>query len=116
MIEIIVSKISGPGEPMATAVAGYTSISLSWSAPSDSVVTSYQVEWSSNQCPDDAMQKEAGISNAATSYSIPDLRPGSSYNVSVSAINSAGATSSNVVTLATEEAGNNNCGSAVATH
>ena len=104
-IEVIIFKNPGPDEPVATAMAGSnTSISLSWSAPSGSVVTSYQVEWSSNQCPDDLVQKEVDVSTA-TSYSIPGLRPGTSYNVSVSAINSAGATSSNTVTLATQEAG-----------
>ena len=96
---------------MATVMAG--SSTPSWSAPSDSVVTSYQVEWSSNQCPDYLVQEKVDISNTGISYSIPGLRPGTSYNVSVSAINSAGATSSNAVTLVTEEAGNNICGSAL---
>ena len=73
------------------------SISLSWSVPSDSVVTSYEVMWKADEMKDEGNK----TITESTKYTISDLRQGTSYSITVSAINSAG-TSTNAVTAQTE--------------
>ena len=85
-----------------------TAISISWSVPDGSVVTSYEVEWRSNQCPDDYISYNATtLSDETTSYELSHLRAGTSYNISVKAINLAGITSGDLVNTTTEEIGKN---------
>ena len=85
-----------------------TAISISWSVPDGSVVTSYGVEWSSNQCPDDlTAYNTTTLSGENTNYELSHLRPGTSYNISVKAVNLAGLTFSDLATTKTEEIGKN---------
>ena len=90
-----------PGQPSVN-VTSTTSISLSWSVPSGSVVDSYEVMWTSEECPDDVDEGSATITDGSTSYTIESLREGSSYTITVTATNSAGTTPSDSET-ATEE-------------
>ena len=85
-----------------------TAISITWSVPNGSVVTSYEVEWSSNQCPDDLIvYNTTTLSGENTNYELSHLRPGTSYNIFIKAINLAGITSSDLATTKTEEIGKN---------
>ena len=96
-----------PGQPSvgvdSTAVTP-TSIFLFWSVPSDSVVDSYEVMWTSDECPDDV--DEGSTTTSETSYIIEGLREGTRYTITVSATNSAGTSPSDSVTAETEELGN----------
>ena len=93
-----------PGQPSVTVTSTTaTSISLSWSVPSGSVVDSYVVMWTSEECPDDADEGSAAITDGSTSYTIERLREGSSYTITVTATNSAGTAPSDSETAETEE-------------
>ena len=80
-----------------------TSVFLCWSIPSGSVVTSVEVKWFSDQCLSKLDEGSVIASNTSTNYTIPHLRAGTSYNITVSAINSAGTSPSHRVTVVTEE-------------
>ena len=88
--------------PTATA----TSISLSWSDPDGSEVTSYEVMWqrdTSVGCPGG---DEDSDTITDTSYDITGLEEDSSYSITVRASNTAGSSEdSNTVTAMTLEAG-----------
>ena len=75
-------------------------ISLSWSVPSDSVVTSYEVVWISDDCPGGVAKGSA--TTTGTNYTIA-LRGATTYNITVSATNSAGTSNSDTVTAETRE-------------
>ena len=93
-----------PGQPSVNVTSTtVTTISLSWSVPSGSVVDSYVVMWSSEECPDDVDEGSATISNDTTSHTIESLREGSSYTITVTATNSAGTAPSDSETAETEE-------------
>ena len=87
-----------------------SSISLSWSVPNGSVVTSYEVMWISNDCLEDEgsanslIDAKDNATTLGTSYII-DLRPGNVYYITVSATNSAGTSSSDRATAKTDELG-----------
>ena len=72
-----------------TSVAA-RSISLSWSVPSGSVVTSYEVEWQRDTSGDCSDQDEDSATVTDTSYDILGLNGGSGYTVTVTASNNAG--------------------------
>ena len=96
--------MSVPGQPSVNVDSTTaTTISLSWSVPSGSVVTSYEVMWSSEECPDDVDEGSATITDSSTSYTIESLREGSSYTITVTATNSAGTEPSDSETAETEE-------------
>ena len=80
-----------------------TSVFLTWSVPSGSVVTCLEVKWSTDQCLSKLDEGSVIASNTSTTYTIPHLRAGISYNITVSAINSAGTSPSHRVTVVTEE-------------
>ena len=67
-----------------------TSISLSWTI-TGSEVDSYEVMWTSDECPDDVDEDSGTITE--TSYIIEGLREGTRYTITVSATNSAGTSS-----------------------
>ena len=93
-----------PGQPSITVSSTtVTTISLSWSVPSGSLVTSYEVMWTSEECPDDIDKGSATITDGSTSYTIESLREGSSYTITVTATNSAGTGPSDSETAETEE-------------
>ena len=82
-----------------------TSITISWSISSDSVVDSYEVMWSSEQCPNDVDEGDTIINDGSTAtYTINNLRGGTSYNITVTATNAAG-TSDDTITVKTMEGG-----------
>ena len=96
--------MSVPGQPSVNVDSTTaTSISLSWSVPSGSVVTSYEVMWTSEECPDDVDEGSVTITDSSTSYTIEGLREGSSYTITVTATNSAGTGPSDSETAETEE-------------
>ena len=93
-----------PGQPSITTVNPSTSsISLSWSVPSGSVVTSYIVIWTSEECPGGVLG--GSDTGSYTSHNITGLRGGTTYTITVAATNSAGTSSSNSMTGETEEYG-----------
>ena len=69
-----------------TSIAA-TSISLSWSVPSDSVVTSYEVMWRET---DSGSTEMTSGSLTDTSYTIEQLDSTTIYTVTVTATNQAG--------------------------
>ena len=72
-----------------------TTVSISWTISTDSVVKSYVVEWDGGS--DDTLL------NTTTSYTITGLEEGSSYSITVTAVNVAGSTDSDTVTVTTPE-------------
>ena len=83
-----------------------TTISLSWSVASGTV-DSYEVLWETDttrECPD-GDEGNVTITNGSTSYTIMKLKKGNRYNITVTATNVAGSTTSSIVTAMTVEAG-----------
>ena len=91
---------------MAVDTTTATSISLSWTS-AGAEVDSYEVMWTSHECPDDVDEGSATISE--TSYIIEGLREGTRYTITVSATNSAGTSPSGTVTGGTQELGTLMC-------
>ena len=87
-----------PGRPRVSVnEITATSISLSWSVPSDSVVTSYEVVWGETET-------ETEISSgrlSSTSYTIERLGISTMYNTTVRATNIAGTTHSLPIIIST---------------
>ena len=95
------SYLAVPGQPgVIVDNVTTTSISISWIVPDGSVVTSYEVMWTS----DDIMEDEGNvtITNDSTNHIISDLRRDVSYIITVNATNSVGTSSSDIVTVQTE--------------
>ena len=83
-----------------------TSISLSWSVPSGSVVTSYEVMWqrdTSGDCSDEDEDSHT-TADGSTNHEIMGLEEDSTYSITVRAMNDAGS-SEVTVTVMTLEAG-----------
>ena len=100
----------GPGQPSVTVVTTTaTIISLSWSVPSGSVVTSYEVMWqrdTSVGCSDEDEGSTTIYTNAiSTTHAISGLEEDSLYRITVTAVNSFASIVSETVTVMTEEAG-----------
>ncbi|CAI7989305.1 Tyrosine-protein phosphatase Lar [Geodia barretti] len=93
-----VTLVPLPGQPTVSVNAiTATSISLSWSIPSDSVVTSYEVVW-------EEAGTETGTSSErlnATKYTIKQLDFSTIYNTTVGAKNIAGTTNSLPIIIST---------------
>ena len=109
MVYDILSSV--PGQVMLNEVSTTTatSISLSWSVPTDSVVTQYLVEWqrdTSVGCTDEDQANTTITDGSTVSYDIPGLEENSRYMMTVTVSNSAGtAPVSNTVTAVTLVAG-----------
>ena len=73
-----------------------TSISLSWSVPSGSVVTSYEVMW---QALSDGGGSGTSGSITSTSHSIQELESNTVYSVTVTVTNAAGSTVSQPIII-----------------
>ena len=72
-----------------------TSISLSWSVPSGSVVTSYEVMWRALSRGDEANDDRGSgtivvVLRTSTSYTIQELKSLTIYNITLTVINAAG--------------------------
>ena len=79
-----------------------TSISLSWSVPSGSVVTSYEVTWQALSSGDQANNDgDSGTSGSitSTSYTIQELESNTVYSVTVTVTNVAGSTVSQPIII-----------------
>ena len=88
-----------PGQPSVNVTSiTSTSISLSWSVPSGSVVTSYEVMWRALSSNDD---RESGTSGSitSTSHSIQELESNTVYSVTVTVTNVAGSTVSQTIII-----------------
>ena len=100
IIHLFLYSVRLPGQPSAkvTSVAA-TSISLSWSVPSGSVVTSYEVVWGESKA-------ETGMSSGSlntTSYTIHNLDSSTLYKTIVRATNIAGTTDSTPIIISTSK-------------
>ena len=105
-----VSVIPVPGQPSVSVTSTTpTTISLSWSVPSGSVVTSYEVMWQrdTSACPgDDEGSMSVTTTDISTSRTITVEQEDSDYIITVTAVNAAGSSAaSNTVTAMTGEAG-----------
>ena len=88
-----------PGQPSVSVTSiTATSVSLSWSVPSDSVVTSYEVMW--RETDSGATEMTSG-SLTDTSYTIEQLDSTTTYTITVTATNQAGNTSSLPIIIST---------------
>ena len=97
------SLITVPDKPVIVSnQTTETTISISWSVPSGSVVEQYEVEWSSHQCPDGQVET---VTRNSSDFTVSNLWPETNYTISVSAINSAGRSTSDNQTLQTLEMG-----------
>ena len=99
-----------PGQPSVHVVTTTaTFITISWSVPSGSVVTSYEVMWqrdTSVGCSDeDEGSSTINTDHITTNYNISGLEEGSLYRITVTAVNSITSIVSDTVTVITEETG-----------
>ena len=95
--------VPAPGQPRINVTSiSSTSISLSWSVPSGSVVTSYEVIWralsSGDEANDDGGSGTSG-SITSTSYTIQELESNTVYSVTVTVTNASGSTVSQPVII-----------------
>ena len=99
--------VPAPGQASVIGVTliTATSISLSWSVPSGSVVTSSEVLWrvfgSSSTTEADGSGTSGSITS--TSYTIQELESGTNYSITVTVANAAGNTVSHPILIATSE-------------
>ena len=101
--------VSVPGQPSVSVDSTTaTTISLSWSIPSGSVVTSYEVMWqrdTSGDCSDED-EGSMSITDISTSLTLTGRQENSSYSITVTATNAAGSSAvSDTVSAVTGEAG-----------
>ena len=88
-----------PGHPSVNVTSiTSTSISLSWSVPSGSVVTSYEVMWRALSSNDGGGSGSSG-SITSTSHSIQELESNTVYSVTVTVTNVAGSTVSQPIII-----------------
>ena len=97
-----------PGQPSVSVTSTTaTTISLSWSVPSGSVVTGYEVMWqrdTSGDCPD-ADEDSMSITDGST-ITLMGRQEDTSYSITITATNAAGSSEvSDTVTAVTGEAG-----------
>ena len=92
--------VPAPGQPRINVVSvTATSISLSWSLPSGSEVTSYEVMWHSLGSGDDDGGSGTSGSITSTSYTIQELESNTVYSVRVTVTNAAGSTVSQPIII-----------------
>ena len=88
--------VPAPGQPSVSVTAATaTSISLSWSVPSGSVVTSSEVMW--REASSGTSEGTSG-SLTDTSYTIDQLESNTIYTITVTVSNTAGSTDSHPIT------------------
>ena len=94
-----------PGQPSIREVSTTaTTISLSWSVPSGSVVTSSEVMWQRSRS---SAGTSGEITNSSTSYTIEGLESGTFYSITVRVANAAGSTDSTLINVSTSKEGKN---------
>ena len=87
------TPVSAPGQPSVSVTSiTPTSISLSWSVPSGTVVTSYEVMWRVLGSGDDDGGSGTSGNITSTSYTIQGLESNTVYSVTVNVTNAAGST------------------------
>lgn len=91
-----------PGQPTITTSPAIASISVQWRIPQGSEVDLYNVMWESQDCPGDVDEGHHIMFNG-NSYIIANLRDGTSYTITVMAVNSVGHVSSNPQTAKTTD-------------
>ena len=94
-----------------TEEATGTSITISWTAPSDSVVDRYEVVWESGG----EIIGNVTISGDETSYTISGLEEGRTYSITITPINDAGRGESLKLSVSTPPAAAASTASSVAT-
>ena len=102
-IQCISPLVPVPGQPTVNVTSiTFTSISLSWSIPNGSVMTSYAVMWralnSGDVTNDDGGSRTSG-SITSTSYTIQELESNTVYSVTVTVTNAAGSTVSQPIII-----------------
>ena len=100
-VQLVCSTV--PGVPVLT-ISSTTTTSITLSVdPTDSVVETYAVRWTSEMCSitEETMDKE-GSSDTIT---ISGLEEGISYTITVTATNGAGSGDSTIITGTTNETG-----------
>ncbi len=91
---------------LSATASGRTQINLSWTAPLENggaAITGYRIETSTN-AGTTWSEQEDDTESTATAYEHTGLTPGTTYHYRVSAINSAGTSTSSTVDHATTEA------------
>ena len=92
-----------PGQPsiiLDSIVTTATTISLSWSVPSDSVVTSFEVKW---QRSNTSAGSSGVVTDGSSSYTIEALASGTFFGITVTVTNAAGSRDSPLVYVATSK-------------
>ena len=109
------SPVPAPGQPsvsMDSIMTTPTTISLSWSVPSSSVVTSYEVMWQKSSSSsagssspstraEDGVGTSGEISDGSTSYTIVGLESETLYSITVRVNNPAGSSDSQPISVST---------------
>lgn len=90
-----VTAITTPGTPgrPTVEVAGNRALAVTWTpppTPADRPVTGYRVEVSTDDGPFTAVQTGTCVDPTGTECTLTDLTPGSTYTVTVTAVNAAG--------------------------
>jgi len=101
-----------PAPVITNQVAAISSITITWSQNSVELVDSYTISYSYdfNACPGEygGIGKVSDIDGKSNSYVLTNLRPYAEYNITITAENFNGSSSSNSVKIATKET--SNCG------
>ena len=98
------SSVLPPSEPIVTVCAiTTTSISLSWSVPTDQIVTISEVMWQASHNGGPTSNAETSGRITDTSYTIKELESSASYVFTVTVTNVAGSTTSSPMIVITSE-------------
>ena len=84
------------------------SLTISWTVTElaeDVTVTEYIISYSNTDCPDDIYDDITGISDSETMYTLDDLKEGTEYSITVTAILSDDGSGSDTVTATTMSVG-----------
>ena len=94
-----------PGQPSVTVTSTTaTTISISWSVPSDSLGERYEIMWER-----EGIRGSATITDGSTNYIIMGLEAEANYTITVAASNGAGRADSDPLTVTTGKAGSIMC-------
>ena len=103
--DIIHTPVAIPSQPdVVVTTTTATSISLFWSVPSGSEVTSSEVMWRVISSSDDGSSSTSSSGSiASTSYTIQELETNTLYLITVTVTNAAGSTVSQPVIITTSD-------------